>query len=256
MLDDSARLNLARTRFPDVRWYDEVDSTNQVAAGLVRQGAGEGLVVVADYQTAGRGRRDRSWEAPRGSSLLMSVVLRMSPPGGVHIVTGAVALAAIAACEEVAGVAPLIKWPNDLVVNRGKLGGILGEVVGGVAIVGLGLNVNWEGVGRPPPPGIALDELAGAPVDRAALLVALLRRLDERWAETTAVRDAEVLDEYRARSATVGHEVRVDLGSHTVEGRAVDITPDGRLVVEAANNSRRAITGGDVVHVRPIQSSC
>src|SRR5437763_11794565 len=128
MLDESARLILARTRFADVRWYDELDSTNRVAAGLVRQGADEGLVVVADYQTAGRGRRDRSWEAPRGSSLLMSVVLRVSPPGGVHVVTAAAAVAAVAACQQVAGVAPLIKWPNDVGVNRGKLGGGLGGV--------------------------------------------------------------------------------------------------------------------------------
>ena len=255
MLDESARLALAGTRFTDVRWYDEVDSTNRVAAGLVGHGADEGLVVVADYQTAGRGRLDRSWEAPRESSLLMSVVLRVRPPGGIHLVTAAVALAAADACQDVAGVAPLIKWPNDLVVNRGKLGGILGEVVGPLAIVGLGLNVNWEEVGRPPPPGIALDEIAGARVDRAALLVALLRRLDELCAEITDLGNGAVRDEFRARSATIGQEVRVDLGSETFEGRAVDITADGRLVVETVDESRRAIAAGDIVHVRAIQSS-
>jgi BirA family biotin operon repressor/biotin-[acetyl-CoA-carboxylase] ligase len=253
MLDESARLALAATRFSDVRWHQEVDSTNRVAADLVRHGAGEGLVVVADHQSAGRGRRGRRWEAPPGTSLLVSIAVRAPSPGDVHLVTGAVALAAVAACSDVAGVEPGLKWPNDLVIGDGKVGGILGEVVDGVAVVGLGLNVNWEEAGPPPSPGVALDAVVGAPVDRPALLVALLRHLDGLLAAVLDPQDgsARFLREYRARSATLGREVLVDLGAETVEGRALDITAGGHLVVQAADGRRRVISAGDVVHVRP-----
>ena len=252
MLDESARLALAATGFADVRWYQDVDSTNRVAGDLLRHGAAAGLVVVADHQSAGRGRRGRRWEAPPGSSLLVSIALGAPSPGAVHLVTAAVALAAVAACADVAGVEPRLKWPNDLVIGDGKVGGILGEVVDGVAVVGLGLNVNW-GEARPPTPGVALDAVVGAPVSRPALLVAMLRHLDGLLAAVLEPQEgsARFLDQYRARSATLGCDVLVDLGAETVEGRAVDITADGHLVVQAADGRRRVISAGDVVHVRP-----
>ncbi|HEV2760414.1 MAG TPA: biotin--[acetyl-CoA-carboxylase] ligase [Acidimicrobiales bacterium] len=210
-------------RFSDVRWFAQVDSTNRLAAELVRGGAGDGLVVGADHQTGGRGRRGRTWESRPGSSLMVSVVLRPVP----DLVTLAAGLAAAEACEAVAGVPVHLKWPNDVMGAGGKLGGILSELVGDAAVVGLGLNLAWA-----PPGAVKL----GADVDRQVLLHAWLSRLDA---------PADVLVRYRARCATLGRRVRVELPGETLEGVADAVDEEGRLVVGG-----RHVTAGDVVHLR------
>ncbi|MFN2506053.1 MAG: biotin--[acetyl-CoA-carboxylase] ligase [Acidimicrobiales bacterium] len=254
MLDDSARLALQDTRFADVRWCEEVESTNVTVAELARAGAPEGVVVVADHQTGGKGRQGRRWQAPAGSSLLLSVLLRPRlPQAQVPATTLSMALAASDACEQVTGIRPLVKWPNDLVVDDRKLGGILGEsiVEGGqmAVVVGIGLNVNWAT--SPPAPGVALDELVGSSVDRNALLVALLRHLERRY-QALGEPDgpATLLSDYRARSATLGRRVRVELWAGAVEGEAVDVTAEGHLVVDEGGRTR-VIASGDVIHLRP-----
>jgi len=238
-----------------VRRHADIDSTNREAAALARAGAPEGVVVVADHQRAGRGRLGRSWQAPPGSSLLLSVLLRPALDAArVHLVTIAVALAAADACREVAGFSPELKWPNDLVVNDRKLAGILAEVsIEGNAlrwvVVGLGLNVNWPAELPHDLAGIAIaaNHVAGRPVDRERLLVELLNRLEARYGSL----DAQVED-YRARCRTIGREVRVDLPDEQLTGRAVDVDDDGHLLVETAHGTR-VVAAGDVVHVRPLQ---
>lgn len=221
-----ARAALAGTRFADVRWRAEVDSTNRLAADLARAGAPDGTVVGAEHQSAGRGRRGRAWEAEAGSSLLVSVILRPPPP----LVTLAAGLAAAEACHAVAGVTATLKWPNDVMGPAGKLGGILAERVAGAAVVGLGLNVDWL---SPLPPGAAA---LGPGVDRVELLVAWLSALD---------RQGDVLPEYRARCTTIGRRVRVELPGGTVEGTAEWVDDDGALVVDG-----RRLTAGGIVHLR------
>ena len=272
-----ARAALAGTRFADVRWAATTESTNADALALARDGAPEGIVVVADHQRAGRGRRDRTWVAPPGGSLLLSALLR--PPARVAgAVTMAAALATAEAVERVAGVSARLKWPNDLVVatpeGERKLAGILAEadwpagsaISGGyrppaahdrmVLVVGIGLNVRW------PAPDAAADlaEVAGlatalnwlgAHADRVDLLVAFLRRLGERYASLVAAGAGDLLDDWRRRSATLGRRVRVDLGADDIEGTAVDVTDEGHLVVEALDGGRRTLAVGDVVHLRP-----
>lgn len=208
-----ARSALAGTRFADVRWVAETGSTNADALALAREGATEGIVVVADHQTAGRGRRDRRWVAPPGGSLLVSVLLR--PRAAV---AGAAAMAAgvamVDALRSRCGVEAGLKWPNDLVVDTPegdrKLAGLLAEadwpagstISGGyrapaphdraVVVVGVGLNVAWPVMAGDPSAGDhaidpALDEVAGIAtalnwlghdVDRADVLVEFLQRLD------------------------------------------------------------------------------
>jgi len=209
-------------RFSDVRWFAEVDSTNRLAADLARGGAGDGLVVGADHQTAGRGRRGRTWEAPPGSSLLVSVVLRPVPA----LVTLAAGVAASEACEAVARVRVALKWPNDLMSGDRKVGGILSELVGGAAVVGLGLNLCWA------PAGAAC---LGPAVDRDALLAAWLTALD---------RPGDVLVRYRERCATLGRRVRVELPGGPIEGLAEDVDDEGRLVVGG-----HVLSAGDVIHL-------
>lgn len=274
-----ARADLVGTRFADVRWVASTGSTNEDVLELARQGEAEGLVLVADHQHAGRGRRGRTWQAPPGASLTTTILLR--PPATVGgLATAAVAVAAAEAVEDLTSVRAGLKWPNDLVwpgdgsgPDR-KLAGILAEadwpaasgIAGGwvppgpgdrvTVAVGIGLNVAWAG--RAPEElrdvAVALDEITpvGHTVpDRVDLLVAMLRRLDALDADLrTDGGAARLLDRWRARSATLGRPVRVDLGHDDVVGTAVDVTDEGHLVVETVEGARRVLAVGDVVHLR------
>jgi BirA family transcriptional regulator, biotin operon repressor / biotin---[acetyl-CoA-carboxylase] ligase len=226
---------------------------------------------VADRQTAGRGRLDRTWEAPPGSALLVSVLLRPDLlPTHVHSTTMAAAVAACDACDEVAGFRPTLKWPNDIVVsdsrvvsdstvvsNR-KLAGLLAEAelrgddVDAV-VVGMGFNVNWD----KPPPGlediaVAASEVAGRPVDREALLRHFLDRFAEHYSaliEPGGWRGT--LLNYRRSSSTLGKDVRVELPGEAFTGRAMEVTGEGHLLVKTPGGEVRRVTAGDVVHLRP-----
>lgn len=249
-------------RFADVRWVAETGSTNADAMVLARQGAPEGIVLVADHQTAGRGRAGRTWTAPPGAGLLLSILLR-PPAAVVDLTTMAVAVAAAAAVESVAGFAPHLKWPNDLVwpgdgsAPDRKLAGILAEADwppagDGVVVVGIGINVAWPDdlPVELAEIAVAINHITDVPVDREALLIELLLELGPRYTALLAGDRAELLDEWRDRSATLGHRVRVEHGRGEVEGTAVDITDDGHLVVETAGGQRRTFTVGDVIHLR------
>jgi BirA family biotin operon repressor/biotin-[acetyl-CoA-carboxylase] ligase len=276
-----ARSALVGSRFADVRWVAETGSTNADALELARQGEAEGVVLVADHQTAGRGRLGRTWQAPAGGSLLCTILLR--PPASVGpSTTMAVAVAAADAIADLTGRAARLKWPNDLVWpgdgsgSDRKLAGILAEVDWPAAsqissgwreprpderlvvAVGIGINVAW---GDDVPAdladlAVALDHLTGPtpPPDRPDLLVTLLRHLDRRYAALLAGPDgiAELQQAWRERSATLGRRVRIDLGADDLEGTAVDITAEGHLVVDTVDGERRTIAVGDVVHLRPL----
>ncbi len=255
----------AGTRFGLIRRFAEIDSTNRFVLDEARAGAAEGAVAVADYQSAGRGRLDRRWEAPPGSNLLVSVLLRPAlAVDELHLCTVAVALAAVRACERGAGLVPDLKWPNDLMVGSRKLGGILAEVVtagtahGQAVVVGLGLNVGWpprEEVG-----GSLLDEfpIAATSIRRETeaepepldLLGLLLEDLETRLVDLADRHGRRRLaGEYRRRCNTVGKTVRVSLPGEEFTGAATDITVEGHLVVDIGA-CLRTVAAGDVVHVR------
>ncbi len=241
----------------DVRRFAEIDSTNTYLRAQAREGAPDGTVAVADHQTAGRGRLDRTWEAPAGASLLVSVLLRPTlDPNDLYLCTAAVALAAADACGVVAGVEPQLKWPNDLLVGEAKLAGVLAEAElsgGGVrsVVVGLGVNLAWPGptgVG-----GTCLDELspAAAPVSRDALLAALLQALGPRRALLDEISGRLTLaTELRQRCATIGRQVSVELPGETLTGLATGVDDAGHLLVESGGTTR-VVAAGDVVHLRP-----
>jgi BirA family transcriptional regulator, biotin operon repressor / biotin---[acetyl-CoA-carboxylase] ligase len=211
---------------------DETGSTNADLLAAAAAGAPHRTVLAARHQTAGRGRLDRTWEAPAGSNLLVSVLLR-EVPDRPHELTQRVALAAAQAAHDVAGADVVLKWPNDLLVGEAKLAGILAQATAGAVVVGLGMNVGWA------PPGAAR---LGDDVDPLDVLRALLVRYDALPAEIAA--------EYRRRLATIGSEVRVELPAGTVVGRAVDVDVDGRLVVVDDHRRTHRFATGDVVHVR------
>lgn len=223
-----------------MRRFEEIDSTNRWLLEQARSGAAEGLVAVAGHQTAGRGRLGRKWEAPPGSALLVSVLLRPSDlePERLHLVTAAVGLAAAEACTAVTGgrVSPGLKWPNDLVVGDSKLAGVLAEAALPAVVVGCGVNVTWAPEGA---------SCLGDGVTPDGLLVALLERLGHwygRW--------DDVASAYRLRCSTLGRLVRVELADETFTGHAADVTDDGHLLVDVGV-CLRTVTAGDVVHLRP-----
>jgi BirA family biotin operon repressor/biotin-[acetyl-CoA-carboxylase] ligase len=262
-------------RFADVRWSAETGSTNADAMELARQGEREGIVLVADHQTAGRGRAGRTWTAPPGAGLLLSILLRPPAPV-VDLATMAVAVAAAAAVESVAGFSARLKWPNDLVwpgdgsAPDRKLAGVLAEadwpvgsaISGGwkepaphdraVVVVGIGINVAWptDLPDELADIAVAMNHVVDAPVDREDLLIALLTALGPRYEELIAGDRSGLLAEWRSRSATLGRMVRVDLGKEDVEGKAVDVTDEGHLVVETLEGERRVFAVGDVIHLR------
>ena len=224
----------------EVRRLAEVDSTNRLVLDLARDGAPEGVVVVADVQTAGRGRLGRTWTAPPGASLLVTVLLRPRRPGLVTIASG---LAAVEACEAVTGLRARLKWPNDLVTDRGKLAGLLAERDGDAVAMGMGLNVQWPDQLPEELVGVAtaLNHEVGRDVDRDAVLDAWLAALGRRL---DAIDD--VMAEYRATCDTIGRSVRVELAGETFTGTATGVTDEGHLVVDG-----RTVAAGDVVHLRP-----
>jgi BirA family transcriptional regulator, biotin operon repressor / biotin---[acetyl-CoA-carboxylase] ligase len=180
-----------------------------------------GTCVVTDYQTAGRGRLGRRWEAPPQTALLASFVLPTRPL--------ALFAAGVAAAES-CGAAVRLKWPNDLLLGAAKLGGLLAEQRQDRCVIGVGINLHWA-----PPDGSRLG------VDRDLLLDILCERL-EHWFTAT---DLEVLAAWRLRADTLGRRVRVQLDTGTFEGLAEDIAPNGALLVGG-----RAVTTGEVIHLR------
>jgi BirA family biotin operon repressor/biotin-[acetyl-CoA-carboxylase] ligase len=268
-LMDTARAKalLSNSRFADFRWIAETGSTNSDAVTALAAGATD-VVVVADHQSAGRGRLDRRWESPPEASVLMTLgTTRELAEPRRHLLVIATALAAVEACAEVTGFRPALKWPNDLVAAGAggagldlKLAGVLAEVhdLGDgrhATVVGIGVNCNWSSAGIPEELAdiaTSLDLLTGGAVDRAALCVAIVRNAEDRFEALAAPDGVEAtVGAARQESATLGRQVRVELPGDELTGTAVDLDEVGALVVELADGSRRTVVAGDVVHLRP-----
>jgi BirA family biotin operon repressor/biotin-[acetyl-CoA-carboxylase] ligase len=203
-------------------------------------------VIAADFQTAGRGRLDRTWEAVRGANLLVSVLFSeksfRDARRSQFKFTQIVGLAAVRACEQLTGVRPDLKWPNDLLIGARKLSGLLAAGGPDFIVVGIGINVNWA-----PPDAIALSEVTDVRLHPADLLRLLLLHIDEL--EQLSV---EALDElYSTSLSTIGANVRVDRPDGTaLTGRAVGIGRDGCLQVVDEVGVTNLIDTGDIVHLR------
>lgn len=237
---------------------EEVDSTQLVARARLQGGAGPGLVVLADRQTAGRGRRDRAWTGPPspGASLAITAVVPVpeAQSGLVPLATGL----AVADAVRRQGVRPALKWPNDLLLAEQKAGGILVErdTIDAVELllVGVGVNVDWR-AGHPgdEPPDAAWTSIAehsGADVDRGELVADFLRGL-EVWLRSVPEDPLRLLRTYREACSTIGRRVRVSFpDGEVIAGTATDLDREGRLVVELAEGPV-AIHAADIEHLRP-----
>lgn len=252
-----------------IAFYPRVSSTNDRASEQARAGSREGVVFLADEQTAGRGRLGRAWLAPPGTSLLLSVLLRprLGAPDA-FVITMLAGVALCAAVETVAQVPALLKWPNDLMVPAPnaveaerplrKAAGILCEVDFADrrvawAVMGLGVNVNWAPTGMVDGQDLSqiatsLSLAAGRPIDRLDLLRSLLEQIEGHYQHLHHDLPG-LFNAWRNRLAMLGQPVRLRLASGEITGIAEDVEASGALRLRTADGRAHTITSGDIVPV-------
>ena len=251
---------------------DVVDTTGSTNADLVSaagEGAADRTVLIAEQQTAGRGRRSRSWASPAGSGVYLSVLVRPANVPAARLGTlGMVAgLALMHAARETAKIEATLKWPNDLLVGdsaaRTKAAGILSEVVpdtnGQAAVVGVGVNITALPDGAEPGagglPAGSFAEVGAKVVDRTEITASFLRAfvaLESVWrlSDGDVVRSG-VLTGYREACGTIGQRVRVEMPDGTsISGVAVDVDEEGKLLLKLDDGTPKAVSAGDIVHLK------
>ena len=248
-----------KTMGQSIYFYEETDTTNNRARELALEGAPEGTLVVAEKQTAGRGRRGKVWESPLGTGIWMSLVLRPQiMPAEASVLTLLCGLATAEAIEAETGLSAGIKWPNDILINGKKAVGILTEMDCEMSevhfvIPGIGINVNTASF----PPEIAdiatsLYLECGKTVSRRRLVHKVLERLEEHY--ETFLRTGSftaMLEDYRKHCITLGKEVHV-LGREPFFAEALDITPEGELLVRRADNGKEEVVFSEEVSIRGV----
>lgn len=236
-------------------YFDTIDSTNTRAKALAQEGAPHGTILIAGQQTAGRGRLGRTFQSPGNMGVYLSVILRPEcPPEQLMHLTCAAAVAMCDAVEEAAGFRPGLKWTNDLVVGKKKLGGILTELsvaphTGLVlyAIIGIGINCSQTPADFPPELQDMATSLsaAGASIDRAAVAAAMIRALHRMDIALLTKKDM-LMDAYRTDCITLGQDVVVLRGEETHYGKALSVDDDGGLVVALRDGETKTVTSGEV----------
>ncbi|MFN8542809.1 MAG: biotin--[acetyl-CoA-carboxylase] ligase [Candidatus Binatia bacterium] len=238
-----------------IEWLAEVDSTQRVARERARGGAPEGTTVIAEAQTAGRGRLGRTWVSPPGVAFLGSVVLRPPlAPAAVPQVALVAGMAVAAAVRETTGLAATIKWPNDVLVGERKVAGILTEMEAEVdrvhfVICGIGVNVNTPADAFPPELTDRATSLAaalGRPVDRAAFVGRLLAALEARYERFVAIGFGAMRSEWEAYSCLTGRRVTVIAPDGEISGTARGVADDGALRLERDDGGEARIVAGEV----------
>ena len=240
------------------RWtVRHVALTGSTNADLARSDTPDHTVLVAEQQSAGRGRLGRRWVAPAGAGLLFSAAVRVD---GIPVARRAwlgalLGLAVVRGIGVAAGLDAALKWPNDVLIDDRKVAGLLAEAVGELVVVGAGINVTTAASELPRPDACSLASAGAADPDRAVLLGAVLLAFDELVGTWTSaggeVLGTELASEYRAACRTLGRRVRLDLpdGGELV-GTAVDVAADGALVVDTGDGTTSSYAAGDVVHLR------
>jgi BirA family biotin operon repressor/biotin-[acetyl-CoA-carboxylase] ligase len=256
LLPAEIREGLGTRRFgrSEIVYHRETDSTNSRAKALAADGAPEGTVVLAEAQTGGRGRKGRAWFSPPGEGIYLSLILRppISPVEAPRVTLIAGIAAAETLMERFPDLGVHIKWPNDVLVGRNKVAGILTEISSDMdrvsyVVSGMGLNVN--GRGFPAEIASIATSLAletGESPDRADLVRGYLER-HERWYDAFLAEGARtILDRWKALSRTPGSRVAVEGPGGRIEGLALDIDRDGGLLVEDARGAVHTVFSGDV----------
>lgn len=245
--------------------FPKIDSTNAFLMGLASQGEPEGTVVLTEEQTAGRGRLGRTWKAPPGTSLLISVLLRpnasLIDSSKLSLVA---ALAVLQTLREVTALSSAIKWPNDVLVNGRKVCGILAETTAGAGggsrpalVLGIGLNVNQDRQDFPADfrdQATSLRIETGKEQSRLLLLQKLLKSLEDLYLAFEKNGFAHLLDELRESSAVIGKRVAVQVGTYTVEGTVEDLDDEGRLLMRLDSGSLTILNSGQIASIRSLSN--
>ncbi len=246
-----------------IHFYESLDSTSTRAFGLARAGEAEGAVVMAETQTDGKGRVGRRWESPPGVNLYASVILRPEvAPHKAHELTFVAAVAVAEAVTSITGARPVVKWPNDILIDGRKVAGILLEMSSetdrvNFVVAGIGLNVNGrrqmytEAVGGR---AISLCEKTGVPLDRAEVARRVFTSIDKWYNIYLKNGFPSVLDEWRGYFASVGAAVRVVSFSKTSEGVCAGVDGDGALLLKTRSGAVERIVAGDVETVGKVSA--
>ncbi|MFC2050245.1 biotin--[acetyl-CoA-carboxylase] ligase [Chloroflexota bacterium] len=234
-------------------YYHQVPTTMEAAKEMAKKGTAGGTVIVADTQTAGRGRMGRAWLSPEGS-LAISLILKPSLDNLPQLVMIA-SLAVVRTIKKVAGLETQIKWPNDILIKGKKVCGILieNEVKGdkvNFAIIGIGINVNFDPSAFPEISNIAtsLSHELGAKVSKAELTIALLSELEQLYLEAQA--GTPIYREWQDNMEMLGRWIQVKTGETVEQGKAETVTQNGNLILRRADDSLTEIVVGDVTVIK------
>ncbi|MGC9489892.1 MAG: biotin--[acetyl-CoA-carboxylase] ligase [Thermovirgaceae bacterium] len=242
-----------------VLFWKSLASTQEPAKELARQGAPEGLLVVADEQTSGRGRLGRKWQSPQGGSICFSVIVRPNLlPGRIQLLSFAAAIAVHETLENNFGVSFELKWPNDILYRGAKVCGILTETAsepGKVhyAVTGIGINANMDSRAISMDvagPSTSLLAILGRPVHRGEVIASIIRIMErEVRSLETAQGSKKCIDEYMKRCSTLGQEVIVRQEDKTLRGKAVGISDSGEIIL-VISGKERTLAAADITHLR------
>lgn len=244
----------------DIRCFDKIDSTNLRAWQLGEEGAVEGTVVIADSQSAGKGRLGRFWVSPAGVNLYLSLLLRPPlPPRDAPQLTFLSALAVARAVEVASGMRPTMKWPNDVLLGGAKVAGLLNEMSAeteriNFLVLGIGVNLNMDAEQFPSQlryPATSLLLASGRRVARVSFCQILLAELDRLYRRYLVEGFAPIRAGWEEYFSLVGNRVSVDCTSHVVDGKVIGIDVDGALLLQLSGGGTERILAGDV---RPLAS--
>ncbi|MFQ5671948.1 MAG: biotin--[acetyl-CoA-carboxylase] ligase [Nitrospinales bacterium] len=235
----------------EVLVFDEVESTNDLAKRHV--GRGEGLILIADAQTQGKGRSGRSWHSPGGLGIYLSALLKPPTPhpAPLTLMAGVAGVSALKAFVARPSFEPFLKWPNDILTHNGKLAGILCEWCGGESgwlVIGIGINVNHRAADFPPSlagQATSLQMETGAPIDRVELIRSLIVHLDREYHNWLLKGTADLVKKWSDHTEMFGKKITLRRGDSLFEGTAERLDGQGRLVVRLATGSEMAFDGGE-----------
>jgi BirA family transcriptional regulator, biotin operon repressor / biotin---[acetyl-CoA-carboxylase] ligase len=235
--------------------WDSIDSTNQRCLELAAAGAAAGLIVLARQQTAGRGRLGRTWVSKPDAGIYMSILLRPENKsiGALSLLTMAAGVAVSNAIRETTGILVGLKWVNDLVVDGRKVGGILAETSGRAPlyiILGIGINTQLDVMTLPDElqdQVASLHALCTHQIDPNALVCSIAQEVETIYNRLLANETAPILEQWRERSVTLGQNVMANVGAKTIEGKAVDITESGALLIQTLDGHIEQINAGEVL---------
>lgn len=252
----------------NIEFFNEIDSTNNYAKRIANEDCKDGTIVAADCQTAGKGRLGRSWDSGRKKGVWMSVVLRPSIlPDEVQVITLGASVAVVKAIKKVTGIETGIKWPNDIVVEGKKLCGILTEMSCeqdriNYIVVGIGVNVNHFQEDFPlelrnkavsikayaEEKGLDINVCRkDGNIRRSSIIREIAGELEKMYFDINNRKTLNIIEKWKSCSATLGREVTVNIKGVEYAGRAVDITNEGKLVVDCGDGIRREVVSGEVM---------